>query len=153
MKAVSAVIAVVLILMITVALAAAAYVWFSDVFGSITKGVGKAAEGVSEKIATDFDIEVATYNSDKGQISVTIRNIGTTDIDLTKIAMYIDGEITDFNLPVDEETEEKITSIRAGEVATLTTDYEGCTGTHTIKLTTETGLDKSETLECPEAGV
>ena len=57
MKGISAVIAVVLILMITVALAAAAYVWFGDLFGTITEDVSEQGETFVQKGQTFFEIE------------------------------------------------------------------------------------------------
>ena len=101
MKGISAVIAVVLILMITVALAAMAYVWFTDVFGTITEGAGEAAEGAGDIIATSFSIDSARYLSEmidvggssdvESNVTVYLANSGSADIDLDTINVYVDG--------------------------------------------------------------
>ena len=144
MKAISAVIAVVLILMITVALAAAAYVWFSDVFGSITEDVGEAAEGVSEKISTDFDIEAVTWGNidyTQGFVNVSLRNIGTTEIDITKLAVYISGEKQDVNYMESDV-------LAPGEVVSIGLQNKTVACSKVLKVTTATGLEKSETIVC-----
>jgi len=93
MKGISSVVAIILILMIVVSLAALAYVWFMTVFTSLTGAAGEAATGAEKAIGTSFKIEAAK-NITPGPtatIKVSMRNIGTVDIDMSKIAVYLDG--------------------------------------------------------------
>lgn len=99
MKGISAVIAVVLILMITVALSAAAYVWFSGVFDTITKGAGEAAEGTADTISSSFSIASTTMTGPSaGSIGpktliVYLTNTGSTNIDLTLVNVFVEGKL------------------------------------------------------------
>lgn len=95
MKGISAVIAVVLILMITVALAAMAYVWFTGVFETITTGAGEAAERTGQTIATSFDVVSAGVDSSK-ILLVYITNTGSSDIwaNRTNIFVGVTGQDT-----------------------------------------------------------
>ena len=90
-KGISAVIAIVLILMITIALAAMAYVWFTTVFGEISEEAGESAGDVTESMQTRFSIEAAKYNATASSVIISIRNTGTGEIDLTNVAAYVDG--------------------------------------------------------------
>lgn len=93
MRGVSSVIAIILILMIVVSLAALAYIWFMTVFTSLTGAAGETAAGAERAIGTSFKIEAAknTTPAPGATIKVSIRNIGTVDIDMSKIAVYLDG--------------------------------------------------------------
>ena len=88
-KGISAVIAIVLILMITIALAAMAYVWFTTVFGEISEEAGESAGDVTESMQTRFSIEAAKYTTND-TVDVSVRNTGTGTVDLTNVAVYID---------------------------------------------------------------
>ena len=148
-KGISAVIAIVLILMITVALAAAAYVWFSGVFETITEGVGDAATGVTEKISTDFTLEAAVgedTNTDTvyDTLSVSMRNTGTQDIDLATVAFYIAGKneaITDGN-----EGMLVAGAVKTLKITGLIASDDPCD--KALKVTTGAGTEKSTTIEC-----
>jgi len=90
MKGVSSVIAIILILMIVVSLAALAYVWFMTVFTTLTGTAGETAAGAEKAIGTSFKIEAAK-NTTSTVVKVSMRNIGIVDIDMSKIAVYLDG--------------------------------------------------------------
>jgi len=96
MKGVSAVIAVILILMITVALAATSYVWFSSVFSTVTAGGTEITEKGVTGIQTGFAIETARFKptgyTENTKTSVVIRNTGTVSINMTDAAAYIGGQ-------------------------------------------------------------
>ncbi len=99
MKGISAVIAVILILMITVALAAMAYVWFTGVFETITTGAGQAATGTATTIATSFSIAGATNTTKIGgtndPIEVYVTNTGSANITIENFVLLVDGERED----------------------------------------------------------
>ena len=117
MKGVSTVIAIVLILMITVALAALAYIWFVSVFQTISEGAGEGVEQATEQLGTSFGIETAKYTG-SNQVTASLRNTGSQNIDLTKLATYINNEIA---------------FIDSGNTGTLAPD-----GTATVKISNAT---------------
>ncbi len=90
MKGISAVIAVVLILMITVALSAMAYVWFTGVFDTITEGAGEAAEGTADIISTSFSVQAGVM-SGADTLILYLTNTGSSDIDLTRVNVFVDN--------------------------------------------------------------
>jgi len=94
MKGVSTVIAVILVLMITVAMAALAYLWFTGVFETLTGVANQTIGGAQQQMATKFSIEAAT-NITNDTVSVSMRNTGTVDIDLDKVATYVTNELRD----------------------------------------------------------
>lgn len=83
MKAISAVIAVVLILMITVALGAAAYVFFSGTFKQTTEAGTNLTESFIKKGQTGLEIDAITSTE------IYIRNTG--QITLTGFKLYINN--------------------------------------------------------------
>ncbi len=95
MKGVSAIIAIILIIMIVVALAALAYPWIVEMFGILVGTTKSSTDTSTNVMGTEFKIEVAkniTGLSNCCNVSVTIKNIGTSIIGLTKIAAYVDYE-------------------------------------------------------------
>jgi flagellin-like protein len=88
MKGISAIIATVLILLITVALAAAGYMFFSTTFSSITQTSGQSISSTTSKFQASFQIE-SVFNSTANVINFTIRNTGSTTLNASKIAVYI----------------------------------------------------------------
>ena len=88
MKGISAIIAVVLILLITVALAAAGYMFFSTTFSSITQSAGQSISSTTGKFQASFQIE-SVYNTTPGVTNFTIRNTGSTTLNASKMAVYI----------------------------------------------------------------
>ena len=92
MKGISAVIAVVLILMITVALAAMAYVWFTGVFENISESAGEAATKTGETIATSFSIASAVV-ANNSYADIYITNTGSSDIDQTAFNVFVAGKL------------------------------------------------------------
>ena len=98
MKGVSSVIAIILILMIVIALAALAYTWFSGIFATMTQQAGTAVTTTTGAMGTRFKIEAAR-NISSGPlwyVNITIRNIGTVNINLSLLTAYVDGA----NVPV-----------------------------------------------------
>jgi len=121
MKGISSIIAVVLILMITVALSAMAYVWFTDVFKNISGSAGEAAGAAASQIGSGFSIVSAsglTTGTGSENAYVRLTNTGTTK--LLK---------ENFNILIND-TSANITSINAGELE------PGVSITHTITKAT-----------------
>ena len=151
-KGVSAVIAVILILMITVALAAMAYVWFTSVFQSLTEGAGGAAEQTATALGTSFTIDSAAYTSGSNVV-VSIRNTGSQSIDLNGMAFFI------FDLPATIATvgnSSSGTTLQPGEftsdtpftIQNTSTIGPVCPGPATLKATVSAGFAQSTTITC-----
>lgn len=117
-KGISAVIAVVLILMITVALSAAAYVWFSEVFDTITEGAGEAAEGTADVISTQFSIAAST-RIEGPAAQIVVANTGSTDIDLNILNVIVDDQLAN------KTGNTAIGTLKVGDVATIEVDDSG----------------------------
>lgn len=111
MKGISAVIAVVLILMITVALSGAAYVWFSGVFDTITEGAGDAADNTADVISTSFAIATASKISST-TAEIYIVNTGSSNIDMNKVIVFADDKLAD----IESSTPTSIASGAAGTI-------------------------------------
>lgn len=88
-KGVSAVIAVIMMLMITVALAGMAYVWFTGVFTGVTTSVGNQTEQTTAALGTKFVIETAVGSAATATVTTVIRNTGTESLDLSALGAYV----------------------------------------------------------------
>ena len=88
MKGISAIIAVVLILLITVALAAAGYMFFSTTFSSITQSAGQSISATTAKFNILYSIEAARFANNN--LTFTVRNIGQVPINISNVAVYVD---------------------------------------------------------------
>jgi flagellin-like protein len=154
MKGVSEIIAIILILMIVVALAALAYTWFSGIFSSLTATTSNATTSTSSAMTTNFRIEIAKNQTSlptgataicsggtSCNFSVTIRGLGTTPIDVTKISAYINDSPAIFLTPVPTQT-----NLVYGNITTF---YIGNTtpwGTSArIRIISATGLEQTTT--------
>ena len=91
MRGISEVIAIILILMITIALAAIAYAWFSGMFVGLTSNAGTSITSTSNAMLTDFSIENAKQTTTNGNVTVDIRNVGIATINASQIATYINS--------------------------------------------------------------
>ncbi|MDD5416705.1 MAG: hypothetical protein PHU12_01890 [Candidatus Aenigmarchaeota archaeon] len=141
MKGISAIIAVVLILMITVALAAMAYVWFTGVFKTISESAGESATKAGQDIATQFSIAGATNSSDGRNIDVYVTNTGSSDIEAKNFLLLVNGV----------KRNHVATEILApGETATLTnttTVDKTYTCDNSVKITYGS-LEQVTTIQC-----
>ncbi len=90
-KGISALIAVVMLLMITVALVGMAYMWVTTAFSGVTKETGESIEQGTQVIATKFVINSAAYDSGSNTVNVSIQNIGTTEINLDNADVILGG--------------------------------------------------------------
>lgn len=88
MKGIDAIISVILLLMITVALVATSYAWFSGLFTTVMGGGTNVTQTGVTGIQTAFDIESAR-NVTLTNVTVVVRNTGTVDMDLNDASTYI----------------------------------------------------------------
>ncbi len=93
MKGVSAIIAIILLVMISVSLAGLAWLWFFEITNTLENSVTNATESATSRIGTQGRIGVARFYPSTW-VNATIRNIGTVDIDLSKLGIFIDGVLS-----------------------------------------------------------
>ncbi len=88
-KGISAIIATLMLLMITVALFSLFWAFSSDLFGSVTSDVKRQTDVAITKAGTEFTI-INAKNSSLTNINVTVRNSGTQNIDLDTLVAFVD---------------------------------------------------------------
>ncbi len=96
-KGITAVVAIVLLLMMTVAAAGLAYMWVGGLQQGAqqtgTEGVGQIKEQTQTALSIDSMWSSNATNSSSGNISFTLRNSGTFAFDdLSKLTLYVDGQ-------------------------------------------------------------
>jgi FlaG/FlaF family flagellin (archaellin) len=132
-KGISAVMAVVLIVMITVAVIGLAYAWATGLFRELAERAGIAVEVVPERMAKSIDIIAASCTNTtptNNVVEFVIRHTGTLDISAGELAAMLDGalitttpditaaaltpgETAEFNYTVDEQKATRILSVSA----------------------------------------
>lgn len=120
MKGISAVIAVVLILMITIAIAALAYTWFTGVFTSVSGTIGTAAETATQNIAGQLTIDAASF-APTNAVRIGIRNTGSGDLDLATLTIYIND--ISATIPTGNLTVAKLTQGNSTTFTAINTSY------------------------------
>lgn len=135
MKGVSAIIAVILILMIVVALSALAWTWFSDIFGDLTNRAGKSIMKQQQQIQKNFGLEVAVCQI-TGNVSFSIRNIGSGELQANQTSAYVN------NFPANIINNPSGTLVR-GDTQQYITENVTCSSGQLLKVTIESGLSKS----------
>ncbi|NIM46692.1 MAG: hypothetical protein GTN40_00855 [Candidatus Aenigmarchaeota archaeon] len=137
MKGISAIIAIILILMIVVALAALAYTWFTGIFAGLTGGAETAVEATTTAMGVNFRIETAKNVTD--DVSVTIRNIGTSTINVSKMTAYVDDE-------KEEITDIADSILDYGETTTFFVNNTVEPNGKKLKIVAVTGLEQTATI-------
>ncbi len=93
-KGLSAIIATIMLLMITVALIGVFYVFSSGLVTSGTSAVGSAATATTERMLKTVAIAMASCSnttSANNIINFTVQNVGTKDILAGELKVYVDG--------------------------------------------------------------
>jgi len=146
MKGVSSVIAIILILMIVVALAALAYTWFTGIFASLTATTSTAVTTTTSGMQSSFTLETAKCFATDSKILSSIRNVGSTNMDLTKLSVYVNDALR-------TGTQGLTGTLKTGERAYFnSTSASACTTAgdcgKTLMVTSETGLQQSTLITC-----
>ncbi len=89
MKAVSTIVTVVLLLMITVGLVAVLFVWLSGMLSTITRESGETVEHNIKSLTTSITIESAVF--DGTSFKAYVSNSGREDIDMSTAAAFVEG--------------------------------------------------------------
>ena len=138
MKGVSAIIAIILILLIVVALAALTYTWFTGIFASLTGTTQTSIDTTTTSMETSFRIETAK-NVTSSVVTVIIRNIGTSTVNVDKMSAYVDDEKKDIE-------DVSNSSLDYGEISkfnvTGATEPKG----KKLKIVAEIGLEQTTTI-------
>lgn len=94
-KGVTPVIAIVLLLMMTVAAAGAAYTWFSQMQENLQS---EATAGLQ----TELSVKDMVCDADADEIRLSLKNSGSTSIDVSDVDVFIDGSDGHLNATVQD---------------------------------------------------
>jgi len=130
MKGISAVIAIVMILMITIALSAMAYIWFTEVFSGMAEEADESTQDVVKTTSSKFIIESA-----KGSY-IYVRNTGETN--LTNFSVYVDGRETYF----ENDFNDNLGSGESGKI--ILSPYSSYEDVSEVVITTSQGITKTK---------
>jgi FlaG/FlaF family flagellin (archaellin) len=143
--AVSPVIATLLVIAIAVAAAILVYVWSMGLIGTLQSGGG---EQVTEQIIMD----IYSWNASTGLMTMHLRNVGNTVVDVDKIYVETDTGIEDFDGPVVGVDG----TLGIGEVEVFTPTVTAADTTngvqYTIKIVSSSGGVFSFSAICGSAG-
>jgi len=129
MEGISDVIAVVMILMITVALASLGYIFFIATFSSVSNQTGQSVNQTTAGLLTNFKIESISGNR------IFIRNIGSGNV--TGLAIYI-GDKSANSTPIN-------LNLAPGQIGDINISYPGA-GLKAVKITSSTGFELVKTI-------
>ncbi len=130
-KGITPVIAVVLLLMITVALIGFAFIWFQGVWTSVAESTESNIESEVNRMTQTVKIDTVNVAGDV----IYIRATGSSNIDVADITVYVGADASSLTLVTcDWPGDPDITSIaaKAVEGCTITTDIQSG---DTVKVT------------------
>jgi flagellin-like protein len=79
-KGITPIIAIILLLMMTVAVAGAAFFWLTRIQGQLQGGVESYQGRIFETMASSVDVVDADYDSDENDLTLWLHNTGNTEI-------------------------------------------------------------------------
>jgi len=140
MKGVSTIIAVILLLMITVALMSMFWAFSSGLFGSVTSGANAQTDASIKRAGSELTI-INAKNSSLTNIDVAIRNSGTQNLDLNTLVAFVDG-----NTASDNAT----SNIPPGNVSSfnVTSPFSMSKCNHVLRLSIAYAPDSYYTIAC-----
>ena len=143
MKGLSAIISIILLVMISVSLAGLAWLWFFQISNLLKNTATNATETVTTKLGMQFRLEAAKFYS-PNYVNATIRNIGTVDINLATLGIFIDNSLhtTAAYIP-------NTGKIIPGETTTIKiTNNTAACSSKILKITIESGTEDYKTIDC-----
>lgn len=87
MKGITPVIAIILLLMITIALIGFAFVWFTSIAGTLTNQTGQQLTQQQRKMMTSAKIDALDTTSG----TLVIRNTGTVALKISELEVYVNN--------------------------------------------------------------
>jgi len=142
MKGIADIIAIILILLITVSLAALAWLWFSGIFGELTGSVGNATRGGTQAIGTKFTIESAIGYGTASKVGVVVRNTGSVDLNLQKLATYVNNTLYTGREGL------VVVNLAPGSFANFNVTNVPSGGCGPLRVTAETGAEDTLSITC-----
>jgi flagellin-like protein len=141
MKGISAIISIILLVMISVSLAGLAWVWFFNISNNLMTSATSATQAATNKIGIKARIEVAQFYS-PNWVNATIRNIGTVNIDMAKLGIFVDSVLSTVYNP-------NTGMLTPGSTVTIniTNATPACTG-KVLEISFESGFEDYETIAC-----
>jgi len=124
-KAVSPVIAVILLVLITIAVAASFYSWYGTMGDVQEKKVLEKSADVIKLVKSS--IKILDLRDVSGSYTVTVWNDG--EIRLTNVTLYVDDRLDAGSLP----------SLDANQLGSITSSLITTNGTYKLKVTTSQG--------------
>jgi len=139
MKGVSAIIAIILLVMISVSLAGLAWVWFFSVSNTLKNTAANATNTATSIVSMEARIEAARFYPTKW-VNASFRNIGTVNISLAKLGVFIDGVLSTYS--------PNTGMLSPGNVETIniTNTTQACG--KVLKITFENGFEDYRTVTC-----
>ena len=92
MKGMSTIIVMILLVILVVAIIGLAWSWSTGLFGQITGSANDIVDNSQTTMGTSFSI-ISAREITTGIVSVTIRNTGTSEIDISKMGAFVDGDM------------------------------------------------------------
>ena len=141
MKGISAIISIILLVMISISLAGLAWVWFFNITNNLTTIATNATKEATNTMGMQARIEVAQFYS-ANWVNATIRNIGTVNIDVAKLGIFVDGVLSTIYSP-------NTGMLAPGSTITIniTNATQACTG-KVLKISFENGFEDYVTIAC-----
>ena len=124
MKAITPLISVILLLLITIAIVGFTYTWFTRFSEDVTEELSNETEVSGSRAVRIEALSLQT---------VTLKNIGTKAVPVEDIQIYVNDIPTTCDFTVN--------SILPGQIATCTNLIEPCTFGSSVRITTPSGFD------------
>ena len=140
MKGVSAIIAIVLLVMITISLAGLAWLWIFNLSTVLENTVTNTTRRATENMGMQARIQVARFYPIRW-VNATILNTGTVDIDLSKLGIFIDDVLTINYVP-------NTSKIMPGGMETINITNTTAACNKVLRITFPSGVDDYKTISC-----
>ncbi|OGI12204.1 hypothetical protein A3K64_02635 [Candidatus Micrarchaeota archaeon RBG_16_36_9] len=140
MKGVSAIIAIVLLVMITISLAGLAWLWIFNLSTVLENTVTNTTRRATENMGMQARIQVARFYPIRW-VNATILNTGTVDIDLSKLGIFIDDVLTINYVP-------NTSKIMPGGMETINITNTTPACNKVLRITFPSGVDDYKTISC-----
>ncbi len=132
MKGITPVIAVVLLLMIVIALAGFAFVWFQGAWRTMSGAAQQQLQQQQEAMLKTVKIDNVNVDEDTQTTTIYIRNTGALNVTKDELGVYIDNALATCTWSDD--------TIEPNEVETCTVDNVVCTTS--VKVTAPGSTDE-----------
>lgn len=141
-KGISAIVSIILILMIVVSLVSLTWTWFLGMFSNLSVNAQSSIEAATTSVGANFKIEAARNITGLPaccNVSVSIRNIGSSQMNVTRMSAYIDDEKK-------VVIGASIVALPKGGVATFNVSTTSDPKGKRLKLVSESGFEQSTTI-------